>query len=74
MRTVNNDDVVRGTRKPVSLVYGADDRVVSPRMCAHLRAIAPGATVATYAKVGHMPFWEAPERFNRDLRDFCGRI
>jgi pimeloyl-ACP methyl ester carboxylesterase len=74
MRNVNNDDIVRSTRKPVSIVYGDHDEVVSPRMCAHLQALAPGATVATYPEVGHLPFWEAPERFNRDVRDFCSRV
>jgi pimeloyl-ACP methyl ester carboxylesterase len=73
-RNVNNDDVVRSTRKPVSLVYGAADRVISPRVCAYLQALAPRPMAVTYADVGHMPFWEAPERFNRDVRDFSGRV
>jgi non-heme chloroperoxidase len=73
-RTVNHDAVVQATRKPVSLVYGEADQIVSPRMCTHLETLVPKATVATYASVGHMPFWEAPERFNRELADFRTRM
>jgi non-heme chloroperoxidase len=73
-RTINNDAAIQATRKPVSLAYGEADRIVSPRMCTHLETLVPRATVATYPNVGHMPFWEAPERFNRELRDFRSRV
>jgi pimeloyl-ACP methyl ester carboxylesterase len=73
-RTVNHDAVVQATRKPVSLVYGEADQIVSPRMCTHLETLVPTAAVATYANVGHMPFWEAPERFNRELADLRMRV
>jgi pimeloyl-ACP methyl ester carboxylesterase len=70
-RHVNNDDVFAMLRKPVSLVHGEADRIVSPTMCAHLERLMPDAAVATYANVGHMPFQEAPERFNRELHAFA---
>jgi non-heme chloroperoxidase len=73
-RNVNNDCAIRGTHKPVSLVYGEADQIVSPRMCTHIETLVPQATVAIYPNVGHMPFWEAPERFNRELRDFRNRV
>ena len=73
-RNINNDAVIQATRKPVSLVYGEADQIVSPRMCAHMEMLVPQATVATYPNVGHMPFWEAPERFNRELKDFRHRV
>ena len=73
-RNVNNEAVIRATRKPVSLIYGEADQIVSPRMCTHLETLVPHATVATYPNVGHMPFWEAPERFNRDLTAFRDRV
>ena len=40
----------------------------------HLETLVPHAEVSTYPNVGHMPFWEATERFNRELREFCDRI
>ena len=73
-RHVNNDGVIHETRKPLSLVYGECDQIVSPRMCSHLETLAPHAAVSTYANVGHMPFWEAPDRFNRELREFRDRL
>jgi pimeloyl-ACP methyl ester carboxylesterase len=72
-RTVDNDEVFAGTQKPVSLVYGEADQIVSPRMCTHLEALIRHLEVSTYAKVGHMPFWEQPARFNRELREFVGK-
>jgi len=73
-RNVDNDVVISRTRKPVSLVYGDADRIVSPRMCTHMETLVPQATVATYPDTGHMPFWEAPDRFNRELREFRRRV
>jgi non-heme chloroperoxidase len=73
-RRLDNDAAIRATRKPVSLVYGEADRVVSPRMCTHLETLVPGAAVATYPNTGHMPFWEVSERFNRELGDFRSRV
>ena len=73
-RNVNNDGVLQDARKPMSLVYGEDDQIVSPRMCTHMEKLARHATVSTYPNVGHMPFWEDPERYNRELRDFRNRV
>jgi len=73
-RTVDNDALIGATRKPVSLVYGETDRIVSPRMCTHLEKLLPDAAVSTYPNTGHMPFWEASDRFNRELRDFRSRL
>jgi pimeloyl-ACP methyl ester carboxylesterase len=73
-RSVDNDGQVRATRKPVSLVFGEADQIVSPRMCTHLETLVPEAAVSTYPNTGHMPFWEAPDRFNRELRAFRSRV
>ena len=73
-RQLNNDAVIAKTHKPMLLVYGESDQIVSPRMCTHLETLAPDAKVSTYANVGHMPFWEAADRFNRELRTFREQI
>jgi pimeloyl-ACP methyl ester carboxylesterase len=73
-RQVDNDAVIARMRKPASLVYGEADQIVSPRMCTHMEHLVPHADVKTYPRIGHMPFWESPERFNRELRDFRSRI
>ena len=74
MRNLDNDAVVRGMKKPLLLSYGTEDASVLPAMCDHIAGLAPHAVVSTYSGVAHAPFWEASERFNRELRDFRERI
>lgn len=69
-RNLDNDDVVSKMRKPMLLSWGDSDAVVSPKMRDHISGLAGHARVSTYAGVGHAPFWQAPERYNRELRDF----
>jgi len=69
-RNLDNDAVVRKMSKPMSLTWGAEDAVILPNMRDHLAALAPHATISTFPGVGHAPFWEAPERFNQELREF----
>lgn len=73
-RQVDNDPVIRALATPMLLVYGEADKIVSPRMCTHLEALAQDATVSTYPDVGHMPFWEAADRFNGELSEFRHRV
>lgn len=67
-RNVNNDHVVAAMRKPLLVTCGEKDVVLLPTMRDHLAGLARHATVATYPGAGHAPFWDAPERFNRELR------
>jgi non-heme chloroperoxidase len=69
-RSLNNDSVIEKMRRPMLLTYGQQDRIALPRMCTHITELARHAEVSSYPGVGHAPFWEAPERFNRELRAF----
>jgi pimeloyl-ACP methyl ester carboxylesterase len=69
-RNLNNDSVIEKIRKPMLLTYGQQDRIALPTMCTHIAGLAKHAQASSYSKVGHAPFWEAPERFNRELREF----
>jgi pimeloyl-ACP methyl ester carboxylesterase len=69
-RTLDRDAVVRKMKKPMLLTWGEEDVVVPPSMRDHLASLAPHAGVSDYPGVGHAPFWEASERFNRELRKF----
>jgi pimeloyl-ACP methyl ester carboxylesterase len=40
-------------------------------MAEHTLMACPAATVSWYDGVGHMPFWEAPDRFDRELADLA---
>ena len=74
MRNVDNDAVVRRMKTPLLVTWGSEDASVRPAMRDHIGGLAAHAKVSTYPGVGHAPFWEASERFNRELRDFRGTI
>lgn len=52
---------------PVLVTHGSEDAIVSPSMAEHVLATCPMAVPSWYDDVGHMPFWEATERFDREL-------
>jgi non-heme chloroperoxidase len=53
-----------------SLTWGEKDTIVLPSMGQHTAGLAKNAKSSLYPNVGHAPFWEAPERFNRELKEF----
>jgi pimeloyl-ACP methyl ester carboxylesterase len=69
-RNLDNDAVVESMSKPILISWGDKDASVLTSMRDHLSGLASHAEVRTYPGVGHAPFWEAPERFNRELREF----
>jgi pimeloyl-ACP methyl ester carboxylesterase len=69
-RNVNNDSIIERMHKPMLLSYGVQDRIALPSMGKHIAGLARQGTLSTYPNVGHAAFWEAPERFNRELTDF----
>lgn len=69
-RVLDNDDVLAGMRVPTLVIHGTGDRIVRLRAGEHTAERVPGAVLRTYDGVGHAPFLETPERFNRDLADF----
>jgi pimeloyl-ACP methyl ester carboxylesterase len=69
-RHLNHDPVIERMRKPMLLSYGEQDAIVLLSMGQHIAGLAKHARLSVYPQVGHAPFWEAPERFNRELREF----
>jgi pimeloyl-ACP methyl ester carboxylesterase len=69
-RQVNNDTVIENMRKPMLLTYGEQDRITPSSMRSRMAEIAKGGKLSVYPNVGHAPFVEAPERFNRELAEF----
>ncbi len=55
---------------PVLVTHGKKDAVVLLSMAEHTAKVIKGAKVSYYDDIGHMPFWEDPERFNRELAEF----
>lgn len=60
---------------PTLVVGGASDRLFAPAVLREVAAAIPGARCAEIPTVGHSPYFEAPEEFNRIvgefLRDCC---
>ncbi len=69
-RNLNNDAVIEKMRKPMLLSYGEQDMIVLLSMGQHIARLTKQAKLSVYPNVGHAPFWEAPERFNHELREF----
>jgi len=54
---------------PTLVTHGDSDSLTSPVAGENI-AQRLGGKLSIYPNCGHMPFWEAPERFNRELAEF----
>jgi pimeloyl-ACP methyl ester carboxylesterase len=66
-RELDGSDILASVSVPVLVSHGRDDMIVLPSMAEHTLTACPAATVSWYDDVGHMPFWEASDRFDREL-------
>lgn len=73
-RRMDSDDVLAGMTVPVLVTHGVRDTVVLPSMSEHVLEVCPTAEASWYEGVGHAPFLENPERFNREIADFTRRV
>lgn len=69
-RTVEHEATLAGVETPILLVHGEEDPVVRPAAAEKHVDLFPNARLETYVGVGHSPFFEAPDRFEADLRAF----
>lgn len=69
-RAVTHDDLLPTLEKPVLVTHGREDVVVLPTAAEEHASAIPNARTSFYSEVGHTPFREDPERFNRELREF----
>jgi pimeloyl-ACP methyl ester carboxylesterase len=58
---------------PTLLLWGADDRIVTPQYGEGWRQAIPGARLEVIPKAGHFPHWEQPETFVERLSDFVDK-
>jgi non-heme chloroperoxidase len=72
-RQIDGDDVLGTLMVPLLVTHGRLDRVVLPAMAEHVLATCPTAEASWYDGVGHTPFLEHPQRFNRELADLVRR-
>lgn len=55
---------------PTLVMHGTGDHVVDVRNAPLLAELVPGARLELYEDLGHLFFWEEPERVAADLRSF----
>ena len=70
-REVDGRAAIAGLSVPLLVSHGKLDMIVLPSMTEEVLRCCKHAEVSWYEDVGHMPFWEAPERFNRELARFA---
>jgi non-heme chloroperoxidase len=73
-REIDGDDVLRTLGVPLLVSHGRADTVVLPAMAEHVLATCPTAEPSWYDGVGHTPFLEDPERFNREVAALTRRV
>ena len=56
--------------RPTLLLWGAEDRIVTPAYGENWRRAIPNARLELIAGAGHFPHWEQPEAFVDKLADF----
>jgi non-heme chloroperoxidase len=66
-REIDGSDALAAASVPVLVSHGREDRIVLPSMAEHTLEVCARATLSWYDDVGHMPFWEAPQRFDSEL-------
>ena len=71
-RELDASDVFAAASVPVLVSHGREDAIVLPSMSEHTLGICEHAVPSWYDGVGHMPFWEAAERFDRELAALAG--
>ena len=59
--------------RPTLLLWGTEDRIVTPAYGEGWRGVIPGARLEIIPQAGHFPHWEQPEEFAERLSAFCGR-
>ena len=66
-RDVDNKDVLADIDIPVLVTHGRSDITVLPASAEYFMKYCPTAEVSWYDGVGHAPFFEDPDRFNREI-------
>jgi non-heme chloroperoxidase len=73
-RSLDNDDLLPRLRKPVLIMHGADDAIVTPKAVDQHRKGMSHAEVAIIPDAGHAPFFSNAAAFNNRLLAFCERL
>ncbi len=70
----DNSDLADKTTVPVLISHGTEDLIVNYEGATAITAVLSDVSVSTYENIGHAPFMEDPDRFNRELSAFVKRV
>lgn len=73
-REIDADDVLSSLSVPVLVSHGLADAIVLPSMAEHVLEVCGTARASWYQDVGHLPFLEDSDRFDRELAEFAGSV
>lgn len=59
---------------PVLVSHGLRDALVAPDLSQRLAAHLKDARLSLYEEAGHAPFWDAPDRFTRELLELVSEV
>lgn len=68
--TPDMEPVFAQYRKPLLVTHGVHDRLVRLAMSERIHAQRPDVRLSLFENSGHSPFYEEPQRFNRELAAF----
>jgi non-heme chloroperoxidase len=57
---------------PALLLYGERSRLFHGDLGEWLQGQIPDSKLVTFGQSGHCPFWEEPDKFNREVANFAG--
>jgi len=69
-RDIDVETPLRAYRGPLLVSHGRKDTMVLPATVTLVSELCPQAQVSWYDEAAHGPFFEAPEKFNRELAAF----
>jgi pimeloyl-ACP methyl ester carboxylesterase len=72
-RDVDSADVLAAVALPALVLHGTADVVVDPSAAVYAAGKIPSSSLRWFYDVGHLPFVERVEEFNRTLREFASR-
>lgn len=70
-RKLDARSLLAGLKIPALFSHGTADRIIAPSMSEFGAGLVSRSHVSLYEGVGHSPFFESPERFDRELREFA---
>ena len=73
-RDIDMDAVLRAFTGPLLVSHGRKDSMVLPATAYLVRELCPQAQLSWYDEAAHGPFFEVPERFNRELAEFVTAV